>query len=1468
MNAHNIIHLSDIHILNGNYTTSRYYEYISVFNNLFKSIKSHQCIKDGTAVIVVTGDLFNSKNSLHSCANKLGHYFLEGLSEIADVIVIRGNHDYRQDRPEDMDTITPFITNKSLPNVIYYDKTDVYKYKNIAFGLVAIQDALLYGATGGIKEELDNFPSPAKYPDAEYKLALFHGTITGVSFQNGLKAVGKRKGYPINWFNGYEAVLLGDIHLQQVHRAEPIDEKFDDIDSNPPYAYPGSLIQQNVGESIHGHGYILWNLSTKTLHTFHIHNSYGIAKVLYNPKLDNPLDNLQIMHRDSHNDKSYYTPISNTSSFKWFPTNLIDVRVEGFSTTVNIIPFVKEKLESIGFTIGFISDYNITQDAIEESNNSDNPVYIHDNKLDTDFSNVNSTENIIKYFEQTMTENGKAFDSQWHNWFSNPEQLIIPTNLLPKHIASDVESKTNTVRGYINEYTKWVEKSNTGFNIGTFHINKMEWSWILNFRDNNVYDFDISQGCISIINAKNGCGKSNFFETIYIALFGDGFESRKMSAYSSSIICNKTTGNKRPYTSLLFTLSGEQYLLERSFRNLSSSTVIDQINPKLYKIVDSDKIILHQEKKAINDWVNINICTPDEYLATIMLNQTSDNDFIKMTKSEQSDVLDTTLMLNHSAIIGLIHSGLKYYDDIKKSLKDYNTGLKQNKNKQSVDMNELKKEQDMLIDVSSKRKQLHSLWNMIPEKSLQQYSTVSQIDTHLSELFSNISKYTVNETKDELNKKQFAVKNMITQYENVIKEFQLFTELSFKDSTEDIELEQFPQTIKNIFSTIESHPFYKLQKNTVYSDISIIRNKLDTYSAYKTDSIASDLTQFVRDFDSWNKIQSSMFSNYSDSSIKISKLVEEINVCDLIISEYPNAEIELSNKLEQITIKFKITRSKFNKLIDKKPNTSSKDSKWMNTTASIIEKYGGLDALEIVNNNIIECSKQLPLLCSKLSDYTSYINEWSNIPFNPKCNVCKKQTWREKCELYNEELPKIKDSINTLKTNVGLDIDFNVDEYKQNEYDYYMNQLDKHSRVITKYLTDARQYHIENELHINYEKWNTSYINTKKTYDKHNNELDNVTSSMSELRQNYDKSVRSKKELSNEIERLQKLKTDYDTYMTEYTQRKTEYDLCKNKLEYIWYYSVFNYRSHIHSYLLIIRSKITELQVEYDSNTELIRKVTEKDSIMTTIKNTQKIRDVFDLWSEWKQMISEENRIKVRIAELNTLVSSQCDNANDELALMATQRHEILSYLNDMFSGYRKWLYMEHIVPIIARRINKVLSFICRDRTLEITAEWYQSKHNSKVTCTPLWFIKDGELPNIILEKASGFQKFIIGIAFRIVFHQIQLNRPRFDQIFIDEGFTSCDGDNLDRVPAFLKNLLNVFNSICLVSHLDSLKCTADQHIFIARKDGLSQIRHIVNDTYDESKQETDSKEDSKDVDENRKVIILPKSKKITKSKK
>jgi DNA repair exonuclease SbcCD nuclease subunit len=138
-----------------------------------------------------------------------------------------------------MDALTPIINALDVDNIVYYTKSDVNVDDNIAWVVYSIYD--------------NNMAPDAlvsnKFDD-KVKLGLFHGVINGAVNELGFKFM---HGSDVEKFNKCDAVLCGDIHKRQVLNTK----------SGVSVVYPGSMIQQNFGETVSEHGFNVVSINNK-----------------------------------------------------------------------------------------------------------------------------------------------------------------------------------------------------------------------------------------------------------------------------------------------------------------------------------------------------------------------------------------------------------------------------------------------------------------------------------------------------------------------------------------------------------------------------------------------------------------------------------------------------------------------------------------------------------------------------------------------------------------------------------------------------------------------------------------------------------------------------------------------------------------------------------------------------------------------------------------------------------------------------------------------------------------------------------------------------------------------------------------------------------------------------------------------------------------------------------------------------
>lgn len=1431
---HNIIHISDIHIRTGDSNKSRYNEYINVFNNLYESIALQPSIINKSAVIVITGDIFHDKNKIGPSGIKIATYLLQKLSTLADIIIIRGNHDYRQDFPNEPDMISALISYK-IPNVYYLDTSGIHIHKNISFGLVTIQETLLYGSTSGITNNLPNFPKPES--STNYKIAMFHGTINGTTLQNGLQTT--LHGYPIEWFqNGYDAILLGDIHLQQVKRASIIDNTPSSLphtticqtytyNKEIPWGYSGSLIQQDFGEPIKGHGYILWNLQDKIIHIYHIKNSVGLIKLHFNGNIDD----IEVEHKQYIKPITKSAPLHKIITTKWFPDNL-HIRVSGNNITSEDLRLITQKIQSYGKSVLSITKNTLSK-TLQELTNSDK-----NSKETSDILDINSSDKLIQYIQTLITHENKTLKSnKWKQWLINPEILIIPTDNIPDTIVSKLQSKLSTIEKNIAKFNEEFDKVKTHQIItGKLTLNKLEWNWVLNYKNANVFDFDTNTQSISILNAQNGNGKSNFLEIICIALFGEGFPSRHNKNYSANIICDKKPNGVMASTKITFTLNNTLYILERSMRNNSLKRSIKFEDVILYNFTNDTKNIIHQKSVAVDKWVELNIGKCDTYLMSAMLSQNSDSDFFSLDHSEQKKLLDRVLSLEHiNALQKLLKDTSTYYKTCADLIESYYDGVKSKTQvvdqKYITELNECQKELETL---SQTKNDLYTKWNMVSDKSLSEIKNIHHLETTILNLQQKIKSCPTN-NKNEIIQRIQTLISLINTRTNEIYKFHSFSDLDSKEIDQQYQFnsELIENTIAEYDLDLKQHPYFKKGEFSLYEPITHILSRIVDEFGFEDDNSIDTIKEFINNFETWNKIQIKKFAQdkkYFENNSEIENLQLKINSLIFTIQNNPNLISDLSKRIDKLKKQHKKITKEKDLCSDRRPNKPTKTNEWIQHTYQRIIQFGNLDSLLITKKQIQTSIQQIPILSikihnlvHKISEYLKYIKDCSEFPFNPDCNACHQQPWRTKYDSIFNELPILQNELQ------ALEAELNSLHYSEisiplsyTNYTSYLKDLDKEFNNICQNISEIELYNTESTSWINWEKWSTEYDTYKKQYDKLSSEINNLETQKRSLEISLERARFDKQQLQSNLETIQSKKHEYDEYLTQLQEQIVEYNLNKKKLEWYWYSTLYEYRSHINVYLAYKSFEKEQFEEEKKDLELVLTKILEKETYIKELEENTKLFLAYPHWIRWNELHLTEKSLNLKITELQVILKGDSIGKNlcDELLNNIKDDYDDITYIATAFNGYHSWLYSDTIGPIIQLRVNAVLELICEDRPLFLECEWLDTID------TLSWFIRDGS-SRVIIQKASGFQRFIVGIAMRVAINQIGLSRVRYTELFIDEGFTACDSDNLERVPAFLRGLLRFYNSIYLATHLEDLKLCADKHIFIKRDDdGLSQIQY------------------------------------------
>jgi DNA repair exonuclease SbcCD ATPase subunit/predicted phosphodiesterase len=222
-----IFHLADIHIKNSNRD-----ELKQAIDAAGEYIRNYESPKK---IMVIAGDIFNSKSKLLSSENITDYFYLINsfVDLVSRIIIIPGNHDYDLDDIERIDLLTPLqneIINNFREKILYFSKNISINIDGINFHVISPLDSY------------DDLPIPAKQ-DGVLDIAIIHEWIKDYRFNN---INGKFENISIKNLSQYDIVLCGHIH----------DYGF----VTDKIAYCGSLIQQTIGETIIK-GFIKWDIT-------------------------------------------------------------------------------------------------------------------------------------------------------------------------------------------------------------------------------------------------------------------------------------------------------------------------------------------------------------------------------------------------------------------------------------------------------------------------------------------------------------------------------------------------------------------------------------------------------------------------------------------------------------------------------------------------------------------------------------------------------------------------------------------------------------------------------------------------------------------------------------------------------------------------------------------------------------------------------------------------------------------------------------------------------------------------------------------------------------------------------------------------------------------------------------------------------------------------------------------------------
>lgn len=214
-----ICHIADLHVR----ALSRHDEYKVVFEKLISDLQ-----EKSVDYLFIGGDIYHTKTQNISPEYiDFMTWFFTSLSRVTSTHMILGNHDMNLSNLSRQDAVTPIINALKLPNIFLYKNSGVYEFHpGFNWCVFSLFDPQNWESV-----------SPKK---GMFNIACYHGPVYGSMTESSWML---EDGLKIEFFDGYDLVLLGDIHRQQFL---DFSEKELIIDESELSAYPNAEIIERL----------------------------------------------------------------------------------------------------------------------------------------------------------------------------------------------------------------------------------------------------------------------------------------------------------------------------------------------------------------------------------------------------------------------------------------------------------------------------------------------------------------------------------------------------------------------------------------------------------------------------------------------------------------------------------------------------------------------------------------------------------------------------------------------------------------------------------------------------------------------------------------------------------------------------------------------------------------------------------------------------------------------------------------------------------------------------------------------------------------------------------------------------------------------------------------------------------------------------------------------------------------------
>lgn len=625
---------------------ARHDEYTKAFEKLYGELRDYK-----PDLILNLGDSFHTKTQgiTPEIIEKLAWMF-NSLAEIAPTYTILGNHDGNLTNATRQDIISPIHEIIKNPRAILLKKSQTKIIGNLALHAYSAFDKEGWSA---IK------------PDPNYiNIALFHGSITGCMTDNEWKLQGCEEN--VDFFKGHDFVLLGDIHKQQ-YLAYRKDKNGVD---KPWIAYPGSLIQQNFGETVEK-GYLTWEIDAVddwSVSWRKLVNLSPFVTVPWAGTVSETISGIQKNHGEFAFLPGTRYRITSTVSVPQIQTNLLSSRLKDAYHASEVI---------------FKTDIESKMDSIKT-----NGIKISKTGLSND------PETIMKLYKEYMG----AHDDNY------------------KFGETEFENVSNIIKSYLSKLHSKHADFDQARNV-TWTIKDFKFNNLFGYGENNSIKFEDLENVVGIFG-NNRIGKSSIIGGVMYTLFNTTDRGSLKNAHIINRNKNECSGTVR------FSVNGTDYIVER--KTIRSKRGFDESNTivNFWKIKNENGLEIKVSQNAdtgpdTDGVIRRVIGTAEDFLLTALASQGNLNRFIENKATKRKEILNRFLELDvFDYLFDFARSDYSSLDNQSQrfSLKDITKTIEKTKKEVEKFEEEIKTAQDKVDSLNIKRDELN-VWVKSHENS-------------------------------------------------------------------------------------------------------------------------------------------------------------------------------------------------------------------------------------------------------------------------------------------------------------------------------------------------------------------------------------------------------------------------------------------------------------------------------------------------------------------------------------------------------------------------------------------------------------------------------------------------------------------------------------------------------------------------------------------------------------------------------